>query len=204
MEVSRASWRRAPRGFEAGVDWRPAPGVQLDLTAYDNRVRQAIANVTIAANLRERRNIDAVRARGIEAAARVTLGALEWDGALSWTDARMEGSGASAALTGKRPAQVPEWAASTTLAWRWGQGGLLAGTVRHPSAQFEDDLGIDALPAATTLDLWANVPLSGRASLILRAENVTDAEVWTRNQGGSIDLGAPRTLWAGLRFSIGR
>ncbi|HPZ48179.1 MAG: hypothetical protein RL702_575 [Pseudomonadota bacterium] len=192
------------RGFEAGIDWRPAPGVQLDLTAYDNRVRQAIANVTIAANLRERRNIDAVRARGIEAAARVTLGALEWDGALSWTDARMEGSGASAALTGKRPAQVPEWAASTTLAWRWGQGGLLAGTVRHTSAQFEDDLGIDVLPAATTLDLWANVPLSGRASLILRAENVTDAEVWTRNQGGSIDLGAPRTLWAGLRFSIGR
>ncbi len=192
------------RGFEAGIDWRPAPGLQLELTGYDNRVKGAIANVTIGTNLRERRNIDAVRARGIEASARAAIGAFQWDGALSYTDARMEGSGVSAALNGKRPAQVPEWAASTTLAWRWGEGGLLAGTLRHTSAQYEDDLGIDVLPAATTLDLWANVPLSRRASLILRAENVTDAEVWTRNQGGSIDLGAPRTLWAGLRFSIGR
>ncbi len=191
-------------GFEAGFDYRPAPGAQVQLTAFDNRVKGAIANVTIGNNLRERRNIDAVRARGVEASARIRLGGFEWDGALSYTDARIEGSGTSAALNGKRPAQVPEWAASTTLAWRWSVSGLLAASLRHTSAQFEDDLGIDVLPGATTLDLWANVPLSRRASLILRAENVTDAQVWTRYQGGSIDLGAPRTVWAGLRFSIGR
>jgi vitamin B12 transporter len=41
-----------------------------------------------------------------------------------------------------------------------------------------------------------------RVSLVLRGENVTDAEVITRSQGGSIDLGAPRTVWAGLRVSL--
>jgi outer membrane receptor protein involved in Fe transport len=71
-------------------------------------------------------------------------------------------------------------------------------------AQFEDDLETDVLAAATTLDAFAEVPLGRGVSAILRAENLTDAAVMTRNQAGSIDLGAPRTLWAGLRISIGR
>ena len=33
-------------------------------------------------------------------------------------------------------------------------------------------------------------------------ENLTGEEVITRNQGGSQDLGAPRTLWAGFRISM--
>ena len=39
---------------------------------------------------------------------------------------------------------------------------------------------------------------------ILRGENLTGTTVVTRTQGGSLDLGAPRTLWAGLRISIVR
>ena len=50
----------------------------------------------------------------------------------------------------------------------------------------------------------ATVPLSRRASLVLRGENLTGAEIRTRQQGMSIDLGTPRTVWAGLRISIGR
>jgi len=38
-------------------------------------------------------------------------------------------------------------------------------------------------------------------SIIARAENLLDATVETRNQGGSIDLGTPRTLWIGLRIA---
>jgi hypothetical protein len=76
--------------------------------------------------------------------------------------------------------------------------------LRHTGAQFEDDLSIDRLPAATTLDAWANLPLSRRVSLILRAENLTDTAVITRNVAGSIDLGTARTLWAGLRISFDR
>ena len=58
----------------------------------------------------------------------------------------------------------------------------------------------DALPAATTLDAVAEIPLGKRFALVGRAENLFDAAAVTRNQGGSIDLGTPRRLWIGLRL----
>ncbi len=191
------------RGFEAGVDFAPSDAVRLSLTAFDNRVKGAIANVTIATNLRERRNVDAVRARGLELGAGLRFGAVSLDGSLAWTDAFVEASGVSAALDGKRPAQTPKLAASATLGWQPREGWQLSATLRHTGAQFEDDLETDLLPAATTLDAFAKVPLGGPFALVLRGENLTGEEVITRNQAGSIDLGIPRTLWAGLRISIG-
>ena len=190
-------------GFEGGFDFRRG-GFELSATAFDNKVKGAIANVTIGTNLRQRRNVDAVHARGVELLAKARLGALEWDGAASFIDAKVEGSGPSLGLDGKRPAQVPKLAASTTLAWRPQAGWLLAATLRHLGAQFEDDLETDVLPAATTLDAVANVPLGRAATLVLRAENLTGARIVTRNQAGSLDLGTPSTVWAGLRISIGR
>lgn len=190
-------------GFEAGFDLQLG-GFEFQATAFDNRIDGAIANVTIGPNLRERRNVDAVHSRGIELAAKVKRGRLSWDGTLSLLDAEVEGSGASATLDGKRPAQVPVFALSTTLAWRPAEGWMLSGTLRHSSSQFEDDLETDRLPAQTTLDSIAIVPLSSRFSVVLRGENLTGETIITRNQAGSIDLGTPRTIWVGLRISIGR
>ena len=190
-------------GFEAGFDLK-LDGFEFQATAFDNRIDRAIANVTIGPNLRERRNVDAVHSRGIELVGKVKRGQLSWDGSLSLLDAQVEGSGFSAALNGKRPAQVPVFAFSTTLAWRPAQGWLLAGTLRHGSSQFEDDLETDRLPAQTTLDVIATAQLSQRFSLILRGENLTGETIITRNQAGSIDLGTPRTVWIALRISLGR
>jgi outer membrane receptor for ferric coprogen and ferric-rhodotorulic acid len=39
-------------------------------------------------------------------------------------------------------------------------------------------------------------------SLTVRGENLTDEAIVTRNQGGSIDLGVPRTVWLGLRYGF--
>ncbi|MCZ8018185.1 TonB-dependent receptor [Novosphingobium sp.] len=189
-------------GFEGGLDWSPLDDVTLRLTAFDNRVKGAIANVTIGPNLRERRNVDAVRSRGLEAALAVTAGQVSLDTALSWLSARVQASGASAALNGKRPAQVPRLSAIATLAWQPAERALVALSLKHTGAQWEDDLQTDRLAAATTLDAVAEVPLGQRLALVLRAENLTDAQVITRNQAGSIDLGAPRTLWAGFRISM--
>jgi hypothetical protein len=52
------------------------------------------------------------------------------------------------------------------------------------------------------VDAFARLPLAGALALVLRGENLGDDEVVTRNQGGSIDLGAPRTLWAGLSWGL--
>ncbi|MFX8620572.1 hypothetical protein ABTM24_20430, partial [Acinetobacter baumannii] len=72
----------------------------------------------------------------------------------------------------------------------------------HVGLQYEDDLQTDALKAATTLDAFAQVPLKGPVSLVLRGETLFDATIVTRNAGGSMDYGTPRTLWAGLRVAV--
>ena len=187
------------RGFDLGIDVTLAPGVTLSLTAFDNRLKNAIANVTIGTNLRERRNVDAIHARGLEATATVHLGAFGFDGSMALTDSKVEASGASAALNGKRPAQTPQIAASGTLSWKPCQGCMVAATVRHIGLQFEDDLETGRLPAVTTIDAYAAFPVSRDVALVLRGENLTGRQIVTRNQAGSIDLGAPRTLWIGVR-----
>jgi outer membrane receptor protein involved in Fe transport len=80
----------------------------------------------------------------------------------------------------------------------------VAATLRHTGAVFEDDLETDRLPPVTTFDIVMTVPLDRRFTLVLRGENLTGETIVTRNQAGSIDLGAPRTVWAGLRVSFGR
>ena len=196
------------RGFEGGVDFTPftgksgSPALTLSATAFDNRVHNAIANVTIATNLRERRNIDAIHARGIELSGQWHLATLAFDGSLALTDARVEASGTSVRLDGKRPAQTPKLAASGTLSWAPAKGWRLSATLHRAGRQFEDDLETDALAATTTLDGFAQIPLVGALSLVLRGENLTGETIITRNQAGSIDLGVPRTLWAGLRVGL--
>ena len=188
------------RGFEGGLDWRPARGLSFSATAFDNKVRGAIANVTIAPNVRERQNVGAVHARGLELGAEFKRRHLSFSASLAYTDARVEAPGT--ALDGKRPAQTPRYAASATAAWHPLSDMTFALTLRHTGAQYEDDLETDLLPAATTLDAFAEVPIAGPVSLVLRGENLWDARVVTRNSGGSIDLGTPRTLWAGVRVAI--
>ncbi len=187
-------------GFEGGIDLALSGTASLSVTAFDNRVKQAIANVTIGTNLRERRNVDAVRARGIEAAAALKAGQFGLDASLALIDAKVEASGTSAALDGKRPAQTAKLSASLTLSWKPRDHWLAAATLRRTGAQFEDDLEIDLLPAATTLDAYLEAPLARRFSLVLRGENLWDETVITRNQAGSLDLGIPRTLWAGIKL----
>ncbi|MCJ2177168.1 TonB-dependent receptor [Novosphingobium album (ex Hu et al. 2023)] len=190
------------RGYEAGIEVHPSDTISLSLTAFDNRLKDAIANVTIGTNLRQRQNVDAIHARGLEATADLTFSTVSLNGSLSWTDSKVEASGDQAALDGMRPAQVPKLAASATLAWAPREGWRLAATVRHTGAQYEDDLQTNTLRAATTLDAYARVPLAGPFALVLRGENLTDETIVTRNQSGSIDLGTPRTFWAGFSMRL--
>lgn len=189
-------------GYEGGIDWTPSPAATLSLTAFQNRVRDAIANVTVGTNLRKRQNVAAIRSRGIELSGSFRAGAWSLDGSLALTDAEVEASGTAANLNRLRPAQTPSLAASATLGWRPRAGWMVAATLRHIGAQYEDDLQTDLLPAATTLDLFAELPVSQRFSVILRGENLTDTDIVTRNQAGSIDLGTPRTVWAGIRVKL--
>lgn len=185
------------RGIEAGAGWEPASGTRIGVTVFANQLRHAIANVTIATNLRRRDNVDAIRVHGIEADASAKLGPFDLAGSLALNDSRVKDDGS---LDGKRPAQTPRLSASVTIGWSNAKTRISA-MLRHFGAQYEDDLNSDRLPSATTLALFAEHALSRHVALNFRAENLTDERVVTRDQNGSIDLGQPRTLWLGLKLT---
>ncbi|MFY9349183.1 MAG: TonB-dependent receptor [Sphingobium sp.] len=184
------------KGVEAGVDLSPAAGAKLSATAFYNRLDDAIANVTLNATTRQRRNVDAIVAKGVEVTAEATLGDMRLSASYAYVRSKVDAPGA--AFDGFRPAQTPRHAASATLAYSPAQGPTLSGTLRYVGAQYEDDLQSDVLPDALTLDALARVPIGQGITLVARGENLFDEDVVTRNAGGSIDLGTPRTLWIGV------
>ncbi|WEK01051.1 MAG: TonB-dependent receptor [Candidatus Sphingomonas phytovorans] len=189
------------KGVEGGVDLTPAPGISLGVTAFYNRLENAIANVTIGTNLRQRRNVDAIVAKGVEVTGGIRRGAVSLDGSYAFSDSHVRASGNSAGLNGFIPAQSPRHAASATLAWEPKAGPSLSTTLRYVGKQYEDDLQTDVLRDALTVDAVARLPIGRHFTVIARAENLFDETIVTRNQGGSMDLGTPRTLWIGVKFS---
>ena len=189
-------------GYEAGIDFAVDDGLRFGVTVFDNEVKNAIANVTIGTNLRERQNLDAVTARGVEVNGAFQRGPWGLDASLALTDAEVRGTGFAAALDGNRPSQTPSFSGNVSASYRGTNGMNFVASLRHVAGQFEDDLETDVLKSATTVDLFAQVPVAGRLSAVARAENLFDTTIITRNQGGSIDVGVPRTVWIGLRYGF--
>jgi len=186
------------KGVEAGIDLTPLSGVTLSATAFYNRLDDAIANVTIATNIRQRQNVDRIVAKGVELTAAAALNDLRLSASYAYSHSSVHAPGA--AFDGFTPAQSPRHAASATVAYSPASGPSLSTTLRYVAKQYEDDLQSDVLPDALTLDAVARLPVGHGVSLVARGENLFDETVVTRNAGGSMDLGTPRTLWIGVSF----
>ncbi|WP_030539328.1 TonB-dependent siderophore receptor [Sphingobium sp. DC-2] len=192
------------KGVEAGFELTPAPDVTLSATAFYNRLDNAVGNVTVSSSVsgdrmiivRERRNIDRIIARGIELSASARAGDFQLSASYAYSRSRVHAPGQD--FDGLAPAQSPRHAASATVAWNPAPQAALSATLRYVSKQYEDDLQSDVLPHALTLDAFARIPVTRAISIVARGENLWDERVVTRNAGGSIDLGTPRTLWLGL------
>ncbi|MCG2840319.1 TonB-dependent receptor [Sandaracinobacter sp. RS1-74] len=197
-------------GAEASLGWQPLAAVDLSATFFWNRLSDPITNVTLGAGpgnfpgvgfvaaggrYRQRQNLEAIEAHGVEADARLPLGPFALTASGAWVDAEVKGGG----LDGYRPAQAPEFSGSLALGWQRG-GWSASAMLRHFGARFEDDQNNRRLPAATTLDLEAAIPLGHMWRVELAAENLTDANVATGFSGSQLERGQPRTLWIGLSW----
>jgi len=176
----------------------PVEGLTVSGTVFYNKLADAIANVTIGTNLRQRQNVQAIAATGVEASVVWRRGAMMVSATYAYSNSKVHAPGT--AIDGLIPAQSPRHAASGTIAWAPKSGPMLSATLRYVGDQYEDDLQTGKLPAATTVDLFGKLPIAHGFSAVVRAENMFDATVETRNQAGSIDLGTPRTLWIGVRY----
>ena len=201
------------RGVEAGLNWRPASNSRLSVTAFANRVKGAISNVTLGSgpgvfpgvgfvaadgSFRQRQNIDAIRSRGIEVDVSFSRG--PWSAAFSYalSDARVEASGVAIELDGRRPAQIPLHQASASVDWQRGRA-TLGTTLRFTGKQNEDDLGERRLPSALTFDTRARWLIPNLGELELRVENLFDRQVIAAVSGdGTRERALPRTIWLGL------
>lgn len=185
------------KGVEGGIDLAPVEGISLSATAFYNQLDNAIANVTLDAITRERQNVDAIAAKGIELTASARLSDFALSASYTFTDSKVKASGQM--FDGLRPAQTPRHAASATLGYAPEGGPALSAALSYIGAQYEDDLQTGVLPEALTVDAFASFPLGRGVSVVARGENLFDEDVVTRNSGGSIDLGTPRSFWIGIR-----
>ena len=203
------------KGIEAGIDLRPVSSLSLRVTAFLNRLEDPIANVTLGhgpgtfpgvgfvaagGEYRQRRNLDAIEVKGLEADARLRLAHWSLTAGYSYAHAKVGASGQAALLNGLRPAQTPRHMIATTFAWAGASGARASATMRHVGSQYED-LNQQVLPDAFTIDAAASLPLGRNLAIEARVENLLDEQVVAGISGsGIIERATPRTLWIGLRF----
>ncbi|WP_374525067.1 TonB-dependent receptor [Sphingopyxis sp.] len=186
-------------GGEVGADWTRG-GTKLSVTLFANHLSNAIANVTLAPNLSQRQNLDAIDSKGIEFAADQQLGPATLRATWAFTDAKVDATGLAASLDGRRPAQIAKNSGSLSL--RSNANGPFGGfaTLRYIGKQNEDDLGLQVLDDALTLDAGLSWRVTEAISLEARGENLTNELVPAAiSSAGIVERATPRTLWVGAR-----
>lgn len=207
------------QGVEAGLSW-DRDRTRLGATVFLNRIESAIVNVTIGAGpgilpalpragfvpaggvLRQRQNAGVIEALGLELTAEHRIGDISLVGAVSATDAEVDGGAAAPQLTGLRPAQAPIVSATAGADWRVRDRLTIGGRARFESRRFDDDLNSRELDAAVTLDARADWRIREGVTLYLAGDNLFDAEVEvSETADGVAGYGPPRTLRAGVSVS---
>ncbi len=203
-------------GFELGLRFerRRLAG---RLAAFANRLEDAVTNVTLGTGpgvvgpcgfvpagglCRQRRNLERIRAAGLEAELVYRPGTA-WRLSASYlrTDSEVRRSLDAPDLEGKRLPQVPEEQA--VLAVERTDASRLAGRlqVRSVSEQFEDDLNRRPLSSFVLVDLTLRHELRRGLELYLAAENLFDRTVVAGvTAEGLVTIGAPQLVHGGLRW----
>lgn len=204
-EVTTANEALKPEhlwGGDIGIDW-DSGDTKLSVTAFANHLSNAIANVTLAPNLNQRQNLDAIDSKGIELSGEHRWSFATLRATYAYTDAKVDASGAALALDGRRPAQIAKHAGSISL--RSNSSGPLGGfaTLRYVGKQNEDDLGLLELDDALTLDAGLSWRFSEGITVEARGENLTNELVPAAiSSAGIVERATPRTLWLGARVTF--
>jgi outer membrane receptor protein involved in Fe transport len=187
---------------------------------FMNRIEAAIVNVTIGTGpgivpvlpragfipaggvLRQRQNAGVIEAVGLELTAERRLRDVTLVGALSATEAEMDGGVSAPQLTGLRPAQAPVISATGGLDWCVTDRLTLGARGRYESRRFDDDLNSRQLKAALTIDARADWRVAEHVVLYAAIDNLFDAGVEvSATADGVTGFGPPRTLRAGISLS---
>jgi outer membrane receptor protein involved in Fe transport len=188
-----------------------------DADVFYNQLQDPVLNVTIGVGpgtfpiagfipaggtFRQRKNAGEINAWGLEAEASGELRTdIDWQAAIAYTHARVDGGSVAPQLTGLRPAQTPELTATAGLDWRPIANLTLTGFVRYVSEAFDDDQNIRRLPPGAELNLKGAWALGPDREVYLALDNVADARISTGKTADFVtSLGVPFTARVGFSY----
>lgn len=207
-------------GVEAGVSLAATDRVTVRGTLFNNRVKDPIANVTIAANgnTRQRRNLGSTNIGGFQTDVAYRMnGYLAVSAAYVFDIAKVHESSVDAAgndLTGRYLAEVPKHRASFQLNYtnpRYVNVALENQFVGH---QFDDDLntaaifpGIEAkreigLPKYSVTNVTLSRTINRNVDVFLGVQNLFGTVYYVGTNPTTI--GTPRLANFGIRLKVGR
>ncbi len=205
-------------GGEAGITVAPARNVTVRATWFDNRVRNPISNVTIGVNLQQKQNLGRTRIWGIQSDVEYRIGS-SWrlSGAYLYDQAKVTDGGiTNAALVGKFLPQVPKHRGSAQVAYSNAKYANVALGVQFSGLQFNDDLNVNFVPAATlteagyststlvglpkyaVVDLTASRDIGPNLQVFFGVQNLFDQVYFVQTNPSTI--GTPRLVNGGVRI----
>ncbi|HEX3809881.1 MAG TPA: TonB-dependent receptor [Rhizomicrobium sp.] len=179
-----------------------------DADVFYNALHNPVGNVTIGVSTsggaeRQRQNIPDINAVGFEADIEHHLtDDFSLRGAVSLTDARVDGGLKAPQLTGKRPALAPLATITGGAAWRVLDKLTLSADLRWESNRFEDDLNTLRQGSAFVLDARADWRFADAWSAFVAVDNAFDADVVTAvSQDDIFSYGQPRVVSIGIAYT---
>lgn len=190
-------------GIEGGVNLH-AGTTAVRARLFWNRIDDPIANVTLRVTPeiieRQRRNLGATRATGLEVDAELhPREDLELRGSVLFSDSEVVDFDADPGLEGNRLPQIPERQWSLSATWRPARNIHLSSQVRGSSGQFEDDRNELTLAAFTVVDLYVSLAVGPRVDAFVAADNLFDERVEI-GRTPIPTIGPPRLLRIGIRL----
>ncbi len=193
-------------GAELGADLGSGT-LQGSLTGFADELHDAVGTILVsqstAGRTVQRANLEAVRARGVEAAVRWRpVAGFELNAGYLLADSRVRRASAEPGLQGLRLPEVPRHTVSVQASWHAPGGVIMRGRVRWVSLQFDDPENTLRLPGAAIVDLQLSRRFGPRIEAYLAIENAGDARVATSlSSSGLYTYDAPRMVRGGVRIN---
>ncbi len=195
-------------GGELGIKVAPLPDLSVRTTWFDNRVENAVSNVTRTdlVNTVQRQNLGQTRIWGLQSDVEYRLGR-DWRvaGAYMFNHAKVEEYAANPALVGKYLPQVPKHRGSVSVAYANARFVTVAVSGLFFGRQFDDDLNArvapgetePGLPAYAVMEMTALRSLSRNLEVFFAVQNLFDEAYIV--QLLPTTTGSPRLVNGGIR-----
>jgi outer membrane receptor protein involved in Fe transport len=195
-------------GGEWGLNVAPRSDVTIRTTWFDNRVKNAVSNVTRTdlVNTQQRQNIGRTRIWGVQSDVEYRPGR-DWRAGVAYmfNQAKVKEAPNNPALVGNYLPQVPKHRGSVTLAYVNPRYAVVSVSALFFGRQFDDDLNArvkpgesePGLPPYGVIELSASREMTPNIDLFVGVQNLFDTEYYVGLSPTTI--GTPRLVNGGIR-----